>query len=225
MNMKKTSLLIAVAVVALAAVAARAQQIHGEYVETRNADIYTGQCFANSEVGLMGDQAIVAWRIAKGEWNGVRLDGLHVVGVTRAADTLGSSFTNPFPAKSVLILDERASAEQRAALAGFAREMGGRMFENIVRTETAPIQLDMEYHGEHPMAARVRAGNLATIETRPIGARDKVCGHEETYYAPLTPTAHAMPAVAELDQFKGAGLNAVWSLSGKRSAFVGNFVR
>jgi len=223
--MKKISLLIVVLFVALAASAVRAQQITGEYVETRNADVYTGHCFANAETGLAGDQAIVAWRISKGEWNGVRLDGLHVVGVTKAADTLGNSFTNPFPAKAVLIFDERANAEQRTALRAFAQEMGGRMFENVVRTETAPIKLDMEYHGEHPMAARVEAGNLATITTRPIGAKDKVCGHEETYYAPLTPTAHTMPAVAELDQFKGTGLNVVWSLSGKRSAFVGNFAR
>ncbi|MGH9837499.1 MAG: DUF1326 domain-containing protein [Blastocatellia bacterium] len=221
--MKKISLL-AVLFVALAA-SAQAQQITGEYVETRNADVYTGHCFANSETGLMGDQAIVAWRISKGEWNGVKLDGLHVVGVTKAADTLGSQYTNPFPAKAVLIFDERATAEQRSALQAFAQEMGGRMFENVVRTETAPIKLDMEYHGEHPMAARVEAGNLATINTRPIMGKDKICGHEETYYAPLTPTAHTMPAVAELDQFKGTGLNSVWSLSGKRSAFVGNFVR
>jgi hypothetical protein len=223
--MKKISLLIAVVFVALISVAAQAQQIHGEYVETRNADIYTGHCFANSEVGLMGDQAIVAWRISKGEWNGVRLDGLHVVGVTKAADTLGSLYTNPFPARAVLILDERANDQQRTALQAFAQEMGGRMFENVVRTETAPIKLDMEYHGEHPMAARVEAGKFATISTRPIGEGDKICGHEEPYYPPLTPTAHTMPAVAELDQFKGAGLNTVWSLAGKRSAFVGNFAR
>ena len=223
--MKKISLLIAAFIVALAASATQAQQISGEYVETRNADVYTGHCFANAETGLAGDQAIVAWRISKGEWNGVRLDGLHVVGVAKAADTLGSLYTNPFPAKAVLIVDERANAEQRAAPTDFAQEMGGRMFENVVRTETAPIKLSMEYHGEHPMAARVEAGSLASINTRPIGAQDKICGHEETYYKPLTATLHTMPAVAELDQFTGKGLNVSWSLSGKRSAFIGNFAR
>lgn len=224
--MKKLSLLVtALLAVVWAASTARAQQISGEYVETRNLDVYTGQCFANSEIGLTGEQAIVAWRIAKGEWKGVNLAGLHVVGVTKAADTLGNQFTNPFPAKSVLILDEKANAEQRAALQDFAQTMGGKMFDHIVRTETAPISLTMEYHGEHPAAARVQAGQLAAISTRPINSFDKVCGHEELLYKPLTPTAHTMPAVAELDQFGGTGLDVTWSLSGKRSAFIGNFVR
>ena len=34
-----------------------AQQIAGDYVETRSADVWTGPCFANAEVGLAGDQA------------------------------------------------------------------------------------------------------------------------------------------------------------------------
>jgi hypothetical protein len=39
---------------------ALAAAISGEYLETRNADVYTGYCVANSEVGLVGDQAIMA---------------------------------------------------------------------------------------------------------------------------------------------------------------------
>jgi hypothetical protein len=34
---------------------ADAQQISGEYVETRSADVYNGQCFANGEVNLVGN--------------------------------------------------------------------------------------------------------------------------------------------------------------------------
>ncbi len=74
---------------------ASAQQIYGEYIESRNADIYTGHCFAMSEVNLMGDQAIVGWHVSKGEWNGVKLDGLGVVAVAKASGTLGSPYENP----------------------------------------------------------------------------------------------------------------------------------
>lgn len=223
--MKKLSLLVAALFVSLLTTAAQAQQIYGEYVETRNADVYVGQCFANSEQGLMGDQAIMAWRIAKGEWNGVRLDGLHVVGVTKGADSLGYQYTNPYPAKAVLIVDERANAEQRVALADFAHAMGGRLFETVTRTEVAPISLKMEYHGEHPLAAQVKAGKLAAISTRPLNGNDKICGHEEALFKPLTPTAHTMPAVATVDEFNGTGLGVVWSLNGKRSAYIGNFAK
>lgn len=223
--MKKLSLLVAATLLSLCATAAQAQQITGEYVETRNLDVYSGQCFANSEAGLTGDQAILAWRIAKGEWNGVKLDGLHVVGVTRGADTLGYQFTDAYPAKAVLIVDEKANAEQREALAAFAHAMGGKMFETVTRTEVAPISLQMQFEGEHPTAARVKAGKLAAISTRPIVSTDKVCGHEELLFKPLAPTTHVMPAVATQDEFGGMGLGSTWSLSGKRSAYIGHFAK
>lgn len=222
--MKKLSLLIAVTLLSLSA-AAQAQQITGEYVETRNLDVYSGQCFANSEAGLVGDQAIMAWRVAKGEWNGVRLDGLSVVGVTRGADTLGYQFTNAYPAKAVLIVDEKANTEQREALAAFAHAMGGKLFETVTRTEVAPISLQMQFEGEHPTYARVKAGTLAAISTRPIVSTDKICGHEEMLFKPLTPTAHVMPAVATQDEFGGTGLGVTWSLNGKRSAYIGHFAK
>lgn len=224
--MRRLSLIIAACtgLVLLAAVA-QAQQIRGEYIESRSADVYTGPCYGNAEAGLAGDQAIVAWRVEKGSWNGVKLDGLSVVGVAKAAATLGNPYGNPFPAKAVLIFDERATAEQRTALQSFAQDMAGELLKNIVRTETAPINLAVEYHGEHPMAGKMQAGHLAGITTRMISDKDHLCGNEEVYYPPLSQTSHAMPAVVTLDQFKGEGLGVTWTTRDKRSAFVGNFVR
>ena len=37
--------------------------IYGDYVEARTADVYTGPCFANSEVGLTGELAVFGWRV------------------------------------------------------------------------------------------------------------------------------------------------------------------
>ena len=34
--------------------------IKGDYIEARSADVYTGPCFANGEVGLVGNEAILA---------------------------------------------------------------------------------------------------------------------------------------------------------------------
>ena len=71
----------------------------------------------------------------------------------------------------------------------------------------------------------MQAGHLAGITARMISDKDHLCGNEEVYYPPLSPTAHAMPAVATLDQFKGEGLGVNWTTHEKRSAFVGNFAR
>src|ERR1044072_7176057 len=99
--------------------AGQAQHISGDYVETRSADVWTGPCVANGEVNLAGDQAILAWRIDKGGWNGVSLDGLSVVSVVKAGATLGDTYNNPYPAKAVMIVDDKATGEQQKALIGF----------------------------------------------------------------------------------------------------------
>lgn len=223
--MRKFTLIFSICILAALASTASAQQIYGEYIESRNADIYTGHCFAMSEVNLMGDQAIVGWRISKGEWNGVRLDGLSVVGVAKASGTLGSEFSNPFPAKAILIVDERATGQQREALKSFAQEMGGELLKNIIRTDSAPITLNLEFTGEHPSGGKLQAGDVASVIARSLTAKDTICGHEQTYYPPLTPTTHTMPTAASLDQFKGEGLGVTWTLREKRSAFVGHFAR
>lgn len=201
-----------------------AVQIEGDYVETRSADVYTGHCFANSEVGLTGDQATLAWRVRSGSWNGVPLDGLSVVLVTRASSTLGDPFSNPYPAKAVLIVDQKANADQRHALVAFSKEMAGRLAENIVKIESAPITMnvgDEDHHG----SVGLRAGDLARIETRALGSRDHICGGETAYYPPLTELAHAMPAFTLADEYKGKGLDREWKIFGKRSAFIGTFSR
>ncbi len=223
--MRKLTLVLSICFAALLVSTANAQQIYGEYIESRNADVYTGHCFAMSEVNLMGDQAIVGWRVSKGEWNGVKLDGLSVVGVAKASGTLGSEFTNPFPAKAILIFDEKATPAQREALQAFAQEMGGELLKNVVRTESAPISLNLEFHGEHPSGGKLQAGELANIITRSLTPKDTICGHEQAYYPPLTPTKHTMPTAATLDQFKGEGLGVTWTLREKRSAYVGHFAR
>ncbi len=229
--MRKLSLLAAFAMIFAWTAAAQAQQISGDYIETRSADVYTGACVANGEVGLVGDQAILAWRVNKGSWNGVALDGLSVIGVVKAGATLGDQFSNPYPAKTVMVVDEKATPEQRAALVSFAREMGGKLLENVVRVDVSPIKVNILYGGEHSehgspdSKAIVRAGELVGIETRGITHKDHLCGNEIVYYAPLAPTMGALPAVAELDHFSGAGLGVSWTTHGKRSAFVGSFAR
>ncbi len=196
--------------------------ISGDYVETRSANVYTGPCVANAESGLTGDQAILAWRIRKGSWQGVKLDGLGVVGVTKAKATLGDPYGNPYPAKSVLIVDVRANPRQRAALEAFAQTMAPELLRNVVTVETAPIHLALG-KGEAHGSAELQAGNLARIKARPIGAKDHLCGNEHVYYPPLTQLSHAMPAYTINDEFKGRGLGVNWKINGKTNAFVGHF--
>jgi hypothetical protein len=213
-----------VCVVALIfSVPASAQQIRGDYLETRSADVYTGQCFANGEVNLVGNEAILAWHVQSGSWNGVPLDGLTVAAAVEARATLGDPYANPYPAKSVLIVDEQTNPQQREALIAFAHQMGGELLRNAQQIVFAPMELvvNPERHG----VALLRAGSFATVQTRSLNDTDHLCGNEETFYPPLTQVSHAMPAVALTDSYRGPGLGVDWETHGKRSAFVGTFAR
>src|SRR5579862_9448299 len=200
-----------------------AQEIRGDYMETRSADVYTGQCFANGEVNLVGNEAILAWHVQTGTWEGVPLQGLTVAAAIKANGTLGDPYESPYPAKAVLLVDDQASAQQRAALVHFAQHMGGELLKNVA--DVIPTQMELVVNAEHHGAAMLRAGKLATIHTRGIGDKDHTCGNEVTFYPPLTETAHSMPAVAVTDSYTGPGLGVSWDLHGKRSAFVGTFAR
>jgi len=210
-----------IAAVLLFTTAAFAQTIKGQYIETRSADVYTGQCFANGEVNTAGDQAILAWHIQEGKWDGVSLDGLTVGGAVKANATLGDPYGKPYPAKAVLFVDRKATFQQRQALINFAQEMGGELLRHVVKV--VDTRVDMEVLQQHSASARLQAGNFVTVETRAIGPKDHLCGNEETYYPPLTQTTHAMPAVALTDEYNGNDLNVSWTLHDKRSAFVGTF--
>ena len=204
-------------------IALSAQQIRGDYIETRSADVYTGQCFANGEVNLAGKEAILAWHVQIGSWDGVALDGLTIAAAVRASATLGDPYGNPYPAEAVLLVDEQANPQQRAALVHFAQHMGGELLNNV--EQTLPAQMEMIVNHERHGVALLRAGQFATVQTRSLSDKDHVCGNEVTFYPPLTEVSHSMPAVAVTDAYRGPGLGESWDSHGRRSAFVGTFAR
>lgn len=199
------------------------KQMRGTYVEARTADVFVGPCFANSEVELVGELAVMGWKIEKGSWDGVKLDGLGVVGVVKASATLGDVHHTSYPVKSVLIIDENASPEQRLALKSFAQRMSKDLLSDVVRIDYKPVTLTLENNSVHSATAMLKAGDLAAIQTRAIRTSDQVCSHEGVWYPPLTEVEHAMPAFTLAHNYKGNALGTTWSSPEKASAFVANF--
>jgi Protein of unknown function (DUF1326) len=213
--------LAALILVGLAIIPAKAA-VTGDYLEVRNADVWTGPCYANSEVDLTGKQAILAWKINNGIWEGTDLSGLAVVAVVKAKATLGDPFRNPYPSESVLILDSKATAQQRKALVGFVKARAGKLVDRVVRVDVAPVSLEVGKGTDHGIDV-LKAGNLAVVKTRPLCQGDIMCGNETVYYPPLTTINHSMPAFSQEDAFNGKGLGVVWNNRNARSAFIGTF--
>ena len=197
--------------------------IRGEYIEARTADVYTGPCFANSEVGLAGDLAVMGWKIEKGSFQGVNLDGLAVMGVLRASSTLGDVTNSVYPVRSVIVVDERANAEQRLALRSFAQKMGGQLLADVVKVEYQPIDFSMADNSVHSRTATMTAGKLVKLQTRALTDADQICHNEAVWYQPLTKVDHAMAAYTVANDYRGDGLGTVWNYTGNRGSFVGTF--
>lgn len=215
--------LLFVAAVLFLAVPSQAQQNHlsGDYAEFRSADVYTGPCFANSEVGQTGQEAVLAWHIGAGSWNKVALDGLSVVAVVRASATLGDPYTSALPARAVMIVDSRANSAQQQALVQFVQAQTAGLLSRVVAVEAAPIQFAM---GAEHGRVQLQAGSVVALSTRAINAGDDVCHNEEVFYQPLAAhLTHAMPAMILDGRYSGNHLGMTWNDAGRRGAFVGHF--
>jgi hypothetical protein len=198
-----------------------AATVRGQYVEARTCDVFTGSCFANADTGLIGKHGILAWKIDSGAVAGTKLDGLGVVAIVAARDTLGLKQSGP--GRGIVLVDAKATKEQRAALLAFAKAQAGSLLGEVVAVRTAPINLTIcNCDGEG--CATLKAGDVR-IATRCLDTdHDRGCGNDETLYPPLARGVSARAAVAEEHSFTGKGLNETWSDAGRRGAFVGTFV-
>src|SRR5436309_8395389 len=115
---------------AMLAAASPAPAVRGQYVEARTCDVFTGSCFANADTGLTGKNAVLAWKVTSGTVGGTKLDGLGVVAVVAARETLG--LKQSVPGKALVIVDERATADQRAALVAFVKAQAGDLADEVV---------------------------------------------------------------------------------------------
>jgi len=212
-----------------------ASQVKGDYVEARTADVFTGPCFSNAEIFITGHQAVMAWKVTEGSWKGVDLKGLSV-----AAAVLGtSSFSQDDPAyaKSVLIVDKKATPAQRDALVAMAKELGGVRLKNVLGVRSSALSLTVEDHASgasghaksdahsmpHAPLASFWAPGLAEILTRPLSETDHFCGNENVEYAPLSRGVKVLPAYTIRHNYKGAELDTLWNDPNCRSSFVGHF--
>lgn len=202
-----------------------AANISGEYIEARTCNVYTGPCFANAEMGLAGKEALMAWKVDKGQWNGVNVDGLGAAVIVTAENTIGYDGIFPLRAgkmNAVILVDTKATPEQHAALVDFVKDTAKTYTKNVVKIQRTPIELKNNHLTKQ---ARFTAGRIAEITTRALKKSDCVCTNEVVYYLPLTKVENYSPAFSLKLSYQGKGLNRRFTDFGTRSAFLATFRR
>lgn len=216
-------LIMAAAVSALAAVPAGAAghtpTVAGQYVETRTAEVFTGGCIMNSEGETGGREALMAWRIDRGSLDGVPLDGLAVVAAVTADVNLGTrelGGVSPASIQSVLYVDSRASAPQRAALVTLAKSLSNGFVGDVLAVRPVPIGFHEDAH-----AIRVTAGD-ASMDVMRHMVHDVSCGAIQWFH-PLATVSNPTLGVTEKQAYTGSLLGRKWQQVDRKSAFFGTF--
>ena len=196
-------------------------RITGEYVEARTAEVFAGGCIMNSEAETMGRQALMAWRITSGSFDGVNLAGLTVAAAVAGDRNLGMremGGEEPTAVKAIITVDPRATAAQREALVKLVRELSRGLITHVVRVDVAPVRFATS---QNYVEVSVPDSLLLTVNKEM--KHDPSCGAMQ-WFKPFTILADASMGVAEEHSFDGQGLNTKWSAPNKRSAFFGTFV-
>jgi hypothetical protein len=190
----------------------------GEYVEARTAEVFTGGCIMNSEAETVGKQAVLAWKVDRGSFNGIAIDGLSVVAAVSGDRNLGMQEMGGEKAtvRTAMFVDERANAAQQIALVAMANELSKGLVGTIVQVTATPIQF-ADRGGE----IRVSAGPASLDVSKHI-THDPTCG-AMLWFHPLASVDDAEIGVTAQHVFTGSALGTKWSDPNKRSSFFGTF--
>jgi len=198
--------------------AANGPSISGAYVEARTAEIFTGGCIMNGEAGTVGKEALMAWKVDRGSFKGVPLDGLMVVAAVAGDVNLSIREIGGETAvtKTALFVDSRANAAQRDALAAMAKQLSNGVIEKVVQTTPTSIQFASEAE-----AVRVSTDSLRLTIGKEM-SHDATCGGKQ-WFQPFATVDGAEMGTARENAFTGAALGTKWSDPNKRSGFIGTF--
>jgi hypothetical protein len=216
-----TRLFVVAALVGLAAsplIADGRGAISGSYVEARTAEVFTGGCIMGSEAGTVGKEAVLAWKVDRGLFNGVQLDGLSVVAVVAGDRNLGIHEIGggKSATRSVMYVDQRANPAQQMALVSMAHALTKGLDGTIVDVRPAPIQFNDTSTNVHVATTQV------ALDVSKAMTHDPACGAMQWFH-PLASVDQATVGVADQNAFSGAGLGTKWSDPNRRSAFFGTF--
>lgn len=195
--------------------ATAAPAITGDYLEARTANVYVGACHAGSEHGTMGREAVLAWRIREGVWNGTDVSGQVAVAVMAGNENLERADVKR---ATVLYLDAAASPAQRAALESLLRTRYGKALGEVKSVQSAPITL-AEGEGSY----RLRVGDSVRLDVNKEANRTCCTMPMEVWYQPFVPVKGSRIGYTALNQFDGARSMPSWSRVGQNSAIYGAF--
>jgi hypothetical protein len=216
--MKRLWIIMVVGIICVGGVAMSSQadntSVRGDYVEVRTASVFAGACHYNGEVTTTGRDALMAWNVASGKWNGVDLTGVRAIAVVSADDNL----TNAQAARRAeLIMDKSASHDQAVAMLEAIKSRYADSLGQIISVRTAPITFKHEGKTYEVNSAEA----AINVEAMP---NDLCCRMPNLiWYSPLVPLGQRKVGYTVRALYSGHTVGDNWERAGENSAFYGSF--
>ncbi len=216
--MRKGFLVLGAMLVAVSALVfsskAESVSLRGDYVEVRTASVFAGACHFNGEVVTTGRDALMAWNVTSGKWQGVDLSGVRVLAIVSADANLGEANA---ARQSEIIIDSSASRTQALAMTNALKEKYAASLGKIVEIRAAPITFERTGR----TYAVVTNEAAINIEAMP---NDLCCKMPNlVWYAPLVGLENRKVGYTAKALYSGKVVGEPWSRSGENSAFYGTF--
>ena len=216
--MRRFWMLASILIVCVGAVALTSQaentSVKGDYVEVRTASVFAGACHYNGEVTTTGRDAMMAWNVTSGKWNGVDLTGMRTIAVVSAADNLENAQAGR---RSELIMDKSASHDQAVAMLDAIKSRYADTLGQIISVRTAAI--DFKHEGKTYQVSSTEAA--INVEAMP---NDLCCRMPNlVWYSPLVSLGQRKVGYTVKALYTGHTVGDNWERAGENSAFYGSF--
>lgn len=191
--------------------------VTGDYLEIRSASIFAGPCHSQGEYGLAGREGALVWHVREGAWKGTSLQGLTVAAVVVADHPLALDTKTR---RSVLYVDAKGTAEQRAALAEMVTAQYGEALGKVIATKSVPITYKSD-----KLDYQVTVGDVATISINRYPCNHCTEKPYEVWYEPFIRVHDAIVGKTVFSQYRDNVLPYVgWrDAEEKNSAYVATF--
>ncbi len=188
--------------------------IRGEYVEVRTASVFAGACHYNGELTTAGRDALMAWSVKSGHWQGTDLAGVRAVAIVSAEANLAENSGR----RSEIIIGENATDAQSLAMVEALKSRYTASFGKIISVRRGPLSFD--HKGR---TYSVSAGDLVSLNVEAM-PDDLCCKMPQlVWYTPLVPLENRKVGYTTKALYSGSEVSDPWQRSGENSAFYGSF--
>ena len=161
-----------------------------------------------------GREALMAWNVTAGKWNGVDLTGMRAIAVVSSADNLSNAQAGR---RAELIMDKSATHGQAVAMLDALKSRYAEALGQIISVRTAPI--NFQHEGKTYEVSSAEAA--ISVEAMP---NDLCCRMPNLiWYSPLVPLSQRKVGYTVKALYAGHTVSDNWERAGENSAFYGTF--